>query len=211
MIKLIKKITKFKGICECTTCSKEYVCNIYDAKKSYVGDLCDECKDIVSNMDELTQEKLNHVFNYNEETGELRLSVRTRRKDKGEIVTYNHNEGYLQVSIGKKEYLAHRIIWFMKQGNWPEQIDHINHNRKDNSWNNLREVQSRANQLNTTISKNNTSGFNGVRKVPSGKYYAYIMVNRKQIGLGTYDKFDDACAAREKANQLYGFHVNHGV
>jgi hypothetical protein len=92
----------------------------------------------------------------------------------------------------------------------PTQIDHINHIRDDNRWVNLRNVIHRANQLNTSLSSNNTSGFNGVRILPSGRYSAFIMVQRKQISLGTYDTLEEAIAARQAANSKYGFHVNHG-
>lgn len=33
---------------------------------------------------------------------------------------------------------------------------------------------------------------NGIRKVPSGKYQAHIMVNGKDIHLGTFNTFKEA-------------------
>ncbi len=66
------------------------------------------------------------------------------------------------------------------------------------------------NQKNTSLSKNNSSGVNGVRQLPSGKYSAFIMVNRKQISLGTRDTLDEAAALRKVADAHYGFHGNHG-
>lgn len=35
------------------------------------------------------------------------------------------------------------------------------------------------------------------------KYYAYIMVNRKQIPLGMYTKLEDAIAARKAGEEKY--------
>lgn len=35
------------------------------------------------------------------------------------------------------------------------------------------------------------------------KYYAYIMVNRKQISLGLYTELDDAIVARKAAEEKY--------
>lgn len=35
------------------------------------------------------------------------------------------------------------------------------------------------------------------------KYYAYIMVNRKQIPLGYYDKLEDAIDARKVGEEKY--------
>ena len=37
-----------------------------------------------------------------------------------------------------------------------------------------------------------------------------IKVNRKDIYLGRFDKFEDAVAARKKAERKHGFHPNHG-
>ena len=65
--------------------------------------------------------------------------------------------------------------------------------------------------MNMSKKRNNTSGHTGVRVLPSGKYYAYIMVNRKQIPLGSYDLLDVAIKARKDAEIKYGFHVNHGI
>jgi len=60
------------------------------------------------------------------------------------------------------------------------------------------------------IRKNNSSGVQGVRILPSGKFCAYIMVNRKQISLGSYETIEEAATARKDAEALYGFHENHG-
>ena len=90
------------------------------------------------------------------------------------------------------------------------QVDHIDHNRSNNVWLNLRNVASRDNQMNMTnrVSK---LGNQGVRQLKSGKYHAYIMANRKQLTLGSYEELSDAVKARKEAELKYGFHVNHGT
>lgn len=54
------------------------------------------------------------------------------------------------------------------------------------------------------INRNNRSGHTGVcwRKNVK-KYYAYIMVNHKQIPLGMYTKLEDAIAARKAGEEKY--------
>lgn len=51
--------------------------------------------------------------------------------------------------------------------------------------------------LNRGINSNNTSGHKGVSRRGS-KWRAYVMVDHKQINLGTYTSFDEAVIARER-------------
>lgn len=60
--------------------------------------------------------------------------------------------------------------------------DHINHNRQDNRWINLREVNNTSNIKNCSLSKNSVTKINGVNLIKAtNKYRAYITVNKKQI------------------------------
>lgn len=211
MLHIKQKLSSRKVIAVCTHCNQDFECNPYDARRSIIGHQCRSCNRILSRMDNPTQMKLLSVFNYNEKTGDLTSRLAVTGKPSGSVVGYQHGQGYLSVFLGGKEYLVHRIIWLMKTGYWPKQVDHKNHNRSDNRWTNLREVVSRDNQLNTGLKRNNSSGVNGVRLLPSGRYCAYVMINRKQLSLGSYDTLDEAKAARKAADVQYGFHANHGI
>jgi hypothetical protein len=58
--------------------------------------------------------------------------------------------------------------------------------------------------LGRQINKNSHSGHTGVCwRENMQKYYAYIMVDRKQIPLGHYEKVEDAIAARKAAEEKY--------
>lgn len=208
---IIKKLSKFRAECICARCATTFVCSFYGARKSPIGHLCGICKNRIVSLTSFTQQDLLNVFTYNEHTGILKHKFDTASGMQSDIVGYKHSQGYLSTSVGKKAYLLHRLIWFMKTGNWPNQIDHIDHDRSNNRWKNLREVKSRDNQLNCSKSCNNTSGVTGVRTLPSGKFCAYIMAHRKQISLGSYERIEDAISARKQAEIDYGFHSNHGV
>lgn len=210
-LQIVKKLSSHKAECLCIRCGNTYVCNYYDASKSKIGNQCISCKKKWKYIEVPTQNDLNEAYRYNEITGDLTHAWNTVHSLAGELATYSHSQGYLSMYIGTKEYLAHRVIWTMKKGYWPIQIDHKDHVRSNNSWLNLREVISRENQLNTGISCNNTSSVNGVRILPSGKFCALIMVNRKQISLGTFDTLEEAANVRKQANIEYGFHDNHGT
>lgn len=207
---IINKLSKYRTLCACAQCSTEYECNIYDAARSNVGHLCTTCKTQISSLSMFTQQDLLRVFRYNEVTGELTYANDSLSGQANQPAGYPHVEGYLSVAIGRKEYLVHRVIWFMRTGVWPDQIDHQDHDRRNNSWRNLRAIGSRENQLNLGQRKNVSSCGVGVRKLSGGKFWAYIMVHRKQISLGSFTTQLEATEARKSAEVLYGFHVNHG-
>lgn len=119
--------------------------------------------------------------------------------------------GHLYSSINRDKYLAHRIIWKMTYGTEPDVIDHDDGNPGNNRLLNLKDAGQTLNMRNTAISRNNTSGYNGVSYFKAlGKWEAKIMVNRKTIHLGLHDTPEEAYNARKRADAEYGFHRNHG-
>lgn len=213
MIDIVKTIGRFAAECLCSRCGITYqIKNKYGAAKSPIGDLCNECKSTISTMVTPTQEKLLRAFHYDETTGAVTHLLSTSSGLQGESATFSHSRGYLSMSIGKKQLLAHRVIYLMKTGQWPsEHIDHINHIKHDNRWENLREVEQETNNRNMPNQANSTTGVLGVSvHKPTGKYRAYISVKGKAKHLGLFDSVEAATAAREEANALYGYHDNHG-
>lgn len=209
---MIKKTGKFSAIGECTRCHKHYgVKNFYGAQKSPIGDLCEICKKTISTMQNITQTNLLTIFTYDEVSGALTHRYTTVSGFQGELATFDHQRGYLSVCIGKKQYLAHRIIYLMKTGKWPNHVDHINHIKKDNSWVNLRNVSQETNNRNMPQQGNSSTGVVGVSlHKPTGKYRAYVSVKSKAKHLGLFDSISDAKIAREAANKQYAYHQNHG-
>jgi hypothetical protein len=94
-----------------------------------------------------------------------------------------------------------RLIWVMMTGNRPSSlmhIDHIDGNPTNNRWNNLRLCEPQQNARNSKTPKNNSSGYKGVAK-SLNKFRAFIVVNRRQIHLGTFNTPEEASAAYQKA------------
>ncbi len=119
--------------------------------------------------------------------------------------------GYLFGAVMGKKYLAHRAAFLHMTGEWPtNHIDHINGNRTDNCWSNLRQVSRVENQKNQKKYKNNTSGVMGVYPHCGGRWTARISHQGQEIYLGIFENFEDAVAARRVAEVDYGFHENHG-
>jgi hypothetical protein len=118
------------------------------------------------------------------------------------------NHAYIK--IFGRDYLAHRVIFLWMRGRWPyPQIDHSDQNRQNNLWKNLREVTHQENHKNVPLRSDNTTGHVGVYK-RRNKYRAEIMVNRKQIQLGTFPTQQEAIEARVTAQRRHGYHENHG-
>lgn len=208
-MKIIKKLNSFKVLIECSVCKTHVIKDYYNAKNSNTGDQCRTCSNALTNTSMFDRDSILEILEYDPLTGFLHLKRNQRTKKKGDVVGHKHNEGYLTIAFKDGNPLVHRLIWFMVTGEYPEQIDHINHIRDDNRLVNLRDVKSRENQLNMSKRKSKLE-IQGIRQLPSGKYSAYIMVQRKQISLGSYIELDDAVRARKEAELLYGFHKNHG-
>ncbi|AEY69777.1 putative DNA-binding protein [Brucella phage Pr] len=70
--------------------------------------------------------------------------------------------GYKYGKILGKNYYAHRIAWLIMNGEFADEIDHIDGNRSNNIYNNLRSVSHQNNMKNITMQSNNNSGVVGV-------------------------------------------------
>jgi hypothetical protein len=112
---------------------------------------------------------------------------------------FNKTLGYIISTSGKNQCYLHRYVLNNPSGI----VDHINRNKLDNRKSNLRICTIKENVRNCNLSKNNTSGFRGIAKHHTGKWRAYIMVDRKQIALGLYEYMDDAIGARISAEKEY--------
>lgn len=109
--------------------------------------------------------------------------------------------GYIGTKIDGKFFYLHRFI-----ANTPKGMvtDHINGNRLDNRKSNLRICTTRENVINSKLSVNSQTGFRGVSfRKNRNKFRAYLMVNRKQIFLGSYTKLKDAIKARIIGEKKY--------
>lgn len=121
-------------------------------------------------------------------------------------------QGYLAGRIDGDFVFAHRVVFAMVHGYWPNQlIDHENGVRHDNRPCNLRDVSHAENQLNKQLPSVNTSGVIGVYWSQShSKWRASIKVNQKKKHLGLFGTVAEAAAARLAAEVRLGFHSNHG-
>lgn len=122
------------------------------------------------------------------------------------------SQGYVTMSVGAKTYKAHRLAFLLMTGEMPKsQVDHINGDRADNRWENLRDVPKLLNALNQKRHSTNKSGVTGVRFAAHiNKWMAYIGHDNRMHHLGVFDTLEEAAEARWKAEEQLGFHENHG-
>lgn len=160
---------------------------------------------------ELTAEHLRSILDYDAAMGEFRWRSRADRDR-----SWNHRHvgkragsvlanGYRYINILNKLHLEHRLAWLWMIGEWPTaQVDHINRDRADNRWVNLREATNQENQNNTKLRSTNKSGVRGVSwDKRKNRWYATITVDGKMMNLGRYIAKEDAIAARREAELRY--------
>ena len=119
---------------------------------------------------------------------------------------WHDSHGYAK-RIKTFSYKNHRI-WSMQNEimNPPigKIVDHIDRNPLNNQKYNLRICTKSQNAINSKISKNNSSGFNGVYwQKDAKKWRARVKVNYKIIHLGYFDNKIEAAKAYNKATKKY--------
>lgn len=121
--------------------------------------------------------------------------------------------GYLKFRFRGKTHRVHRVVWLIHNGPIPEgyEVDHLYHDKLDNRVEMLRCIPKLDNGRNQPIHSHNTSGVTGVNWMSSmGKWRAEIRMMGKTNYLRCFDNKEEAIDARKKAEQLHGFHPNHG-
>lgn len=175
------------------------------------------------------QETLLKLLRYEPETGKLYWRARTsdmfisrdqicerlrsnwNSRFAGKLAFTAVDHGYCVGYLLGRKLRAHRVIWCMIYGDWPDQIDHINQNRADNRLHNLRVVSREENARNASVGQRNRSGRIGVFwNKRYRRWRAKIRANGRYIELGNFINYDDACRARREAEEKYGYSPLHG-
>ena len=109
-----------------------------------------------------------------------------------------NNCGYIIIFINGKHYLKHRIVACAFLGldinNSKQHIDHIDRNKQNNNFMNLRIVTSQENSFNT-----NAKGYSKHYK----NFQAYINLNNQRFNLGTFNTEEEARNAYLEAKEKY--------
>lgn len=152
-------------------------------------------------------ETFNDRFRYDPDTGIIAwkrnfyASNGALLRKPGDIAGTTLSNGYVQLRVNGKAYLAHRVAWLLTHKRWPtELIDHINGNPSDNRLCNLREASASQNLFNTHNRAIGEAGFRGVFRSSSGnRWRAVVTKDGKRIYVGSFATPEEASVARERA------------
>ena len=120
---------------------------------------------------------------------------------------------YIQLHVGRKKYLAHRVAYLIHFGVIPEVIDHLDGDGTNNKILNLRDGTLSDNARNTKRSSANTTGHTGVyanKRNPLRPWRVFIKVGGKMMSRGTFKTIDEAIVERGIAEREHGFSQRHG-
>jgi hypothetical protein len=135
---------------------------------------------------ELSQAVLHKIVLYHPTTGLF-------TKTDGTNLKHYNMDGYVGIYLKKYGvYKAHRLAFLFIEGSWPEHlVDHIDGDRSNNAWINLRSATHQQNGQNRRAKSKNMTGLLGVSK--HGKnFVASIYVEGCSVKIGVYATKEEA-------------------
>lgn len=158
---------------------------------------------------QITREKAREWFIYDIHTGQIYWKKNIGKKIKaGSKAGYVGKTGYQFIAIDGKRYSAHRIAWTHVMGDLEKDVvDHINGDRTDNRFINLRPASVCENSRNWhSSSRKQSSKHRGVYYAKRDKRWtARIQCNGYRKFIGSYrTEREAACAYAREAVELFG-------
>ena len=156
-------------------------------------------KDSTAENKPLAVGELRQLFRLDIHTGELRWAIKpSQRVSVGDVAgSVEAKTGYVRVRVRGRKVMAHRIVWALVHGAWPEhEVDHKDLNQANNRPDNLRAATAVQNRANQPARATNQLGLKGVyfnRRI--GKFHAQIGLGGRKVHLGFFGAATDAHAA----------------
>ena len=156
----------------------------------------------------LTKEIAESIWKYDPDTGYFFWKISPKYDVFVGDRAGNFDGKYWRLAYKQKNYKASRVAWLMVTGSWPEsQIDHINGNKTDDRFKNLRSATNAQNCRNRSR-RDNKLGTKGVWRSAKRCKYEFtssIQIDGKRIYLGTFSTIHEAKLAYDKAaKQVHG-------
>jgi hypothetical protein len=146
----------------------------------------------------ITQSRLQELLTYDPDSGLFNWNVTRGKVQSGSVAGNVTARGYIKIALDGKGYLAHRLAFLYVEGAMPSfSVDHINMNKVDNRWVNLRQATRSENLFNRGLPVNNKSGVKGVYWIKaSSKWRATGILENKHVHLGLFNDINQAAIAR---------------
>lgn len=106
------------------------------------------------------------------------------------VGSINKVNGYVMTHFDKRTVYVHRLAYFIMTGTWPEgDMDHVNGNRTDNRWSNLRVATRQQNLFNKRSTRELPKN---VYRHSSGRYRVKMQVGGATRHFGYFDDLEAA-------------------
>jgi len=143
----------------------------------------------------MQRRELEKHVSYDPETGTFRW-LRLDSKRIGKQAGYIDKKGYRRIEICNRAFMAHRLAWFYMTSQWPKySIDHINGDKDDNRFCNLREATNAENKRNGPPRIDSRSQLKGIyRDNRTGRWVVKLQLagDNRQSYCGTFTELADA-------------------
>jgi hypothetical protein len=157
----------------------------------------------------ITQELIYRLFEYKD--GNLYWKMCGKRTDLIGTKAGTLDGDRWQVTVDKKHYKLHRLIFMMFHGYMPEEIDHIDGNPLNNNIENLRPATRSEQLCNTGLRKSSKSGIKSV-SWDSGrnKWTVVVTKNKQTMYRNRFDNLELAqLVAIEARDKYHGSFTRH--
>lgn len=162
-------------------------------------------------IEKITQEEIKELLSYDEKTGFFTWIAPTKgNRIKGARAGFQHSNGYRYIRLKGKDRYEHRLVFLYVTATYPKnEVDHINRNKNDNRFCNLREATRAENVRNVESRKDNSSGTSGVHWCNTHrKWIVQVQVNGKRIK-GQFKSKEEAVEHRntlvKEKHGVFGF------
>ena len=149
---------------------------------------------------------LRNVFKYDASTGVITRLVRTGNYQPNTVCNSLTTGGYIKVTYKGRQFLGHRLAWFlyyMEQP--PEFIDHIDLDKTNNIITNLRAATTSQNQMNIKVHKRSKTGIKGIMPIRGGTMYrAEVCINGRRVQKHSKDIAVLAAWLKQVRPELHG-------
>lgn len=154
-------------------------------------------------------EGIRDEYSYNPDTGEI---IKTKYVPKsilkvGDVATsLAYNRNYYKLGYKGKDYLQHRVAWFLYYNEQPPRvIDHKDGNGLNNAIDNLRASDDSTNMMNIHVTAKSTTGIKGVMPVRGGKLFrAEVCIEGKRYQKHSKDVTSLEQWVQDKRKELHG-------